>query len=121
MALFLWSLNTVMKDLSNKKYVMSQIDYCLDLCLNNISIFIIITICLTVQWHTTIDVIDCPRMKRCIDIAQICVNKDPKKRPTTGEIIQILNEAETMDHGSQTYKQNINEPRNDPRSPLHQV
>lgn len=60
-------------------------------------------------------------MKRCIEIAQICINRDPRNRPTTDEIIHSLKEIETIYHASQTYKPKINEPRDDPRSVLHQV
>lgn len=75
---------------------------------------------LLLQWHTAIDV-DCPQMRRCIEIAQICVNRDPHNRPTTDEIIHNLKEIETLYHANQTSKPKINEPRDDPRSSLHQV
>ncbi|KAF8691992.1 hypothetical protein HU200_039937 [Digitaria exilis] len=74
----------------------------------------------TENWHTAIDV-DCPQMRRCIEIAQICVNRDPHNRPTTDEIIHNLKEIETLYHANQTYKPKINEPRDDPRSSLHQI
>jgi len=57
-------------------------------------------------------------MERCIEIAQRCVDADPHKRPTAGEIIHYLKETEIIiekDHPT------INEPRNDPGSSLHQV
>ncbi|CAO2193027.1 unnamed protein product [Urochloa humidicola] len=76
--------------------------------------------CIMENWHTTID-IDCPQMKRCIEIAQICVDREPHNRPSTAEIIHSLNEIETVDYASQAYKPKINEPRNDPRSSLYQV
>jgi len=57
-------------------------------------------------------------MKRCIEIAQRCVDTDPHKRPTAGEIIHYLKETEILiEKDSPT----IDEPRNDPGSSLHQV
>ena len=71
----------------------------------------------TLQWHESIDA-PCPQMKRCIEIAQRCVDTDPHKRPTAGEIIHYLKETEILiEKDSPT----IDEPRNDPGSSLHQV
>ena len=83
--------------------------------------------CLTLQWHESIDA-PCPQMKRCIEIAQRCVDTDPHKRPTAGEIIDYLKETEiiiekdlpTIDEPPRK-KKPIYEPRNDPGSSLHQV
>jgi hypothetical protein len=71
----------------------------------------------TLQWHESIDA-SCPQMKRCIEIAQRCVDTDPHMRPTAGEIILYLKEKEIM---IQKDPPTIDEPRNDPRSSLHQV
>ncbi|WVZ53392.1 hypothetical protein U9M48_004341 [Paspalum notatum var. saurae] len=45
------------------------------------------------NWHESLDV-DCPRFKRCIEIAQLCVNDDPRKRPTMDYIMGMLNANE---------------------------
>ncbi|KAL6640389.1 hypothetical protein ACP70R_021512 [Stipagrostis hirtigluma subsp. patula] len=42
------------------------------------------------MWHQSLD-IDCPQMKRCIEIAQLCVDADQHKRPTIDDIIDMLN------------------------------
>ncbi|XP_062182833.1 uncharacterized protein LOC133886939 isoform X2 [Phragmites australis] len=68
------------------------------------------------NWQETIDV-DCPQMKRCIELAQICVDSDPHNRPTMTEIIHKQNETETM---FQKDPPIIREPRNDPESSLYQ-
>ncbi|OEL18806.1 putative cysteine-rich receptor-like protein kinase 39, partial [Dichanthelium oligosanthes] len=47
------------------------------------------------NWHESRD-IDCPRFKRCIKIAQLCVNRDPRKRPTIDSIMNMLNEKERV-------------------------
>ncbi|KAK3119048.1 hypothetical protein QOZ80_9BG0712830 [Eleusine coracana subsp. coracana] len=60
---------------------------------------------------------DCPQMKTCIEIAQCCVEKDPKKRPTIIEIVEKLNEMGPMIDDTAT---DINEPRNDPECSLYQ-
>ena len=71
----------------------------------------------TLQWHETIDA-NCPKMKRCIEIARICVDHDPRKRPTLYDIICALDDIEiTVEEDPPI----INEPRNDPRSSLHKV
>jgi hypothetical protein len=62
--------------------------------------------------------VDCPQMKRCIEIAQICVDGDQHNRPTIGEIIRMLNEAETMIHKVPAV---ISESTNDPGSSVYQV
>jgi len=73
--------------------------------------------CIPEKWHESIDA-PCPQMKRCIEIAQRCVDTDPHKRPTAGEIIHYLKETEILiEKDSPT----IDEPRNDPGSSLHQV
>ncbi|GJN25457.1 hypothetical protein PR202_gb13285 [Eleusine coracana subsp. coracana] len=56
-------------------------------------------------------------MKTCIEIAQCCVEKDPKKRPTIIEIVEKLNEMGPMIDDTAT---DINEPRNDPECSLYQ-
>lgn len=43
------------------------------------------------NWHKS-QVTDSPQVKRCIEIAQLCVNADEHKRPTIDEIIAMLNE-----------------------------
>ncbi|KAL6595552.1 hypothetical protein ACP70R_047892 [Stipagrostis hirtigluma subsp. patula] len=58
------------------------------------------------SWHQSLD-IDCPQMKRCIEIAQLCVDADQHKRPTIDDIINMLND------GKDTV-------RNNPRSSLEQ-
>ncbi|XP_039853411.1 cysteine-rich receptor-like protein kinase 14 isoform X2 [Panicum virgatum] len=69
------------------------------------------------NWHGTMDA-NCPKMKRCIEIAQICVDHDPCKRPTMYDIICALDDIEiTVEEDPPI----INEPRNDPRSSLYQV
>ncbi|KAK3120380.1 hypothetical protein QOZ80_9AG0686610 [Eleusine coracana subsp. coracana] len=60
---------------------------------------------------------DCPQMKTCIEIAQCCVEKDPKKRPTIIEIVDKLNEMGPAIDDTAT---DINEPRNDPECSLYQ-
>ncbi|XP_039853417.1 uncharacterized protein LOC120711821 isoform X3 [Panicum virgatum] len=83
--------------------------------------------CIPEKWHESIDA-PCPQMKRCIEIAQRCVDTDPHKRPTAGEIIDYLKETEiiiekdlpTIDEPPRK-KKPIYEPRNDPGSSLHQV
>ncbi|XP_025821548.1 putative cysteine-rich receptor-like protein kinase 12 isoform X5 [Panicum hallii] len=72
--------------------------------------------CIPEKWHESIDA-SCPQMKRCIEIAQRCVDTDPHMRPTAGEIILYLKEKEIM---IQKDPPTIDEPRNDPRSSLHQ-
>ncbi|XP_020169239.1 uncharacterized protein [Aegilops tauschii subsp. strangulata] len=47
------------------------------------------------NWHTSIDV-DGPQAKCCIDIAKRCVAFNQHERPTIGEIMQKLNEIETI-------------------------
>ncbi|XP_034568828.1 uncharacterized protein [Setaria viridis] len=39
---------------------------------------------------------DCPQMKRCIKIAQLCVDPDQQRRPTIDNIIDMLNVKESM-------------------------
>ena len=69
------------------------------------------------QWQENIDV-DCSQKKICIELAQICIDSNPHNRPTIDEIIQKLNETETMILKDPTV---IREPRNDPESSLYQV
>ncbi|KAG2576981.1 uncharacterized protein LOC120680081 [Panicum virgatum] len=58
------------------------------------------------NWHQSIDV-DCPQMKKCIEIAQMCVNCDQHSRPTIDQIICELNETETAkEQGSSIYQIN---------------
>uniref|UniRef100_K3ZIE1 non-specific serine/threonine protein kinase n=1 Tax=Setaria italica TaxID=4555 RepID=K3ZIE1_SETIT len=69
------------------------------------------------NWHESLHV-ECQQMKICIEIAQICAEYDPAKRPTIADIILKLNKTETM---VQKVPPDVNEPRNDPKSSLHQV
>nr|TKW01882.1 hypothetical protein SEVIR_8G208200v2 [Setaria viridis] len=69
------------------------------------------------QWHESLHV-ECQQMKICIEIAQICAAYDPSKRPTIADIILKLNKTETM---VQKAPPDVNEPRNDPKSSLHQL
>lgn len=69
------------------------------------------------QWHELIH-LECDQMRICIEIAKSCDAKDRSKRPTISEIVHMLNETETT---VQMLPPVINEPRNDPRSSLHQV
>ncbi|XP_034569635.1 patatin-like protein 1 isoform X3 [Setaria viridis] len=69
------------------------------------------------NWHESLHV-ECQQMKICIEIAQICAEYDPSKRPTIADIILKLNKTETM---VQKVPPDVNEPRNDPRSSLYQV
>uniref|UniRef100_A0A0A8Y1I8 Protein kinase domain-containing protein n=1 Tax=Arundo donax TaxID=35708 RepID=A0A0A8Y1I8_ARUDO len=69
------------------------------------------------NWQEIMNV-DCPQMKRCIELAQICVDSDPHKRPSMDDIIRTLNETETM---IQKDLPIIREPRNDPESSVYQV
>ncbi|XP_072146464.1 uncharacterized protein [Setaria viridis] len=69
------------------------------------------------NWHESLHV-ECQQMKICIEIAQICAAYDPSKRPTIADIILKLNKTETMVH---KVLPDVNEPRNDPKSSLHQV
>jgi len=47
------------------------------------------------DWHKPRDV-DCPQVKTCIKIAQLCMDDDPSKRPTIDQIIDVLNGKETV-------------------------
>ncbi|KAL6654366.1 hypothetical protein ACP70R_007831 [Stipagrostis hirtigluma subsp. patula] len=47
------------------------------------------------NWYQSLD-IDNPQMKRCIEIAQLCVEYDSCKRPTIDCIIDMLSEKETV-------------------------
>ncbi|KAF8654360.1 hypothetical protein HU200_061540 [Digitaria exilis] len=69
------------------------------------------------NWQENIDA-DCSQKKICIELAQICIDSNPHNRPTIDEIIQKLNETETMILKGPTV---IREPRNDPESSLYQV
>ncbi|XP_024318739.1 clathrin heavy chain 1-like isoform X3 [Brachypodium distachyon] len=46
------------------------------------------------RWHKSLNR-DCPQVKRCIEIAQACVDDDQHKRPAISEIIHKLDELET--------------------------
>ncbi|KAL6653802.1 hypothetical protein ACP70R_008726 [Stipagrostis hirtigluma subsp. patula] len=46
------------------------------------------------QWHQSVD-IDNPHVKRCIEMAELCVHDDPRKRPTIDCIIDMLSKKET--------------------------
>lgn len=47
------------------------------------------------QWHKSV-VVDNPQVKRCVKIAQLCVDNDHRRRPTVDEIIGLLNEKESV-------------------------
>jgi len=47
------------------------------------------------NWHKSVSV-DNPEMKSCIEIAQICMQRDPDKRLDANEIIDKLNAMESM-------------------------
>ncbi|GJN25448.1 hypothetical protein PR202_gb13275 [Eleusine coracana subsp. coracana] len=68
-------------------------------------------------WRESIDEC-CSEMKICIEIAQRCINRDPKNRPTIVEIVDQLNETELVTQDATTI---INEPRHDPESSQYQV
>lgn len=78
---------------------------------------VILMYMITLQWLQTVDA-NCAQMEKCIEIAQSCVDRDPHKRPTTGEIIAKLNGAETTIRWD---PQVIEEPKDDPGSSLYQV
>jgi len=61
---------------------------------------------------------NCKQKKRCLEIAKMCANSDPHRRPTMAEVIIMLNETETM---IQTVPPVVIEPRKNPRSSLYQV
>ncbi|XP_024319246.1 uncharacterized protein LOC100838116 isoform X6 [Brachypodium distachyon] len=47
------------------------------------------------NWHKSIS-IDCSKVQRCIEVAQLCVDDDQNNRPSIDCIIDMLNEKETM-------------------------
>lgn len=47
------------------------------------------------QWHKSLNA-DCPQVRRCIEIAQACVDDDQHKRFAIDEIIHKLDELETI-------------------------
>lgn len=57
-------------------------------------------------------------MKRCIEIAQSCVDSDPDKRPTIGKIVEKLTEIETMIENESPI---LKEPRSDPHPSFYKV
>ncbi|KAK3132199.1 hypothetical protein QOZ80_6AG0517360 [Eleusine coracana subsp. coracana] len=69
------------------------------------------------NWHELLDV-NCPQMKSCIEIAQRCIDRDPKNRPTIGHIIDRLNEEAEITDAPVVI---TNEPRNNPESSLYQT
>lgn len=73
---------------------------------------------LTLQWHELLNV-DCLQMNRCIEIARICTDEDPSKRPTISDIIDQLNQIETTIQKVSDIV--ISEPRHDPATTLYQV
>lgn len=70
------------------------------------------------QWHESLT-IDSQQKERCIEIARICSDEDPSKRPTISDIISMLTEAETTNQNVSPVI--ITEPRNDPTSTLYKV
>ncbi|CAL4991224.1 unnamed protein product [Urochloa decumbens] len=70
------------------------------------------------NWHESLDV-NCPQMQRCIEIAKVCVDRDPCNRPTIDKIILMLDEVDCVKQ--MMVPPVINEPSNDPRSSLYQV
>lgn len=49
------------------------------------------------QWYQSLDNdIYYPIVKRCVTIAQLCVNNEPHKRPTIDYIIDMLATKETV-------------------------
>ena len=40
----------------------------------------------------------CEQVKRCVEIALSCVEADRQKRPTIGDIVNMLSETETLEH-----------------------
>ncbi|VAI63733.1 uncharacterized protein LOC119326310 [Triticum dicoccoides] len=47
------------------------------------------------NWDKLLDM-DCPRMRRCIEIARKCTDPDKRERPTAREVIRDLDELESM-------------------------
>jgi len=70
------------------------------------------------QWLVESLCANCKQKKRCLEIAKMCANSDPHRRPTMAEVIIMLNETETM---IQTVPPVVIEPRKNPRSSLYQV
>jgi hypothetical protein len=50
---------------------------------------------LTLQLHESLDA-DCPGAKSCFQIARSCIDADKNKRPTIDQIIEKLNEMESL-------------------------
>ncbi|KAK3119087.1 hypothetical protein QOZ80_9BG0713560 [Eleusine coracana subsp. coracana] len=73
---------------------------------------------ITDNWHESVDVLQCPQVQVCIEVAQSCIDRDPRRRPTISEIIRRLDETETI---VQNIPSVISEPVNDPESSLYQV
>lgn len=72
---------------------------------------------ITENWHESLD-LECPQIKKCIEIVQICVDRDPRNRPSIDKIIFMLHKIETM---IQMVPPVTNVPRNDPKSSLYKV
>ncbi|GJN09522.1 hypothetical protein PR202_ga27537 [Eleusine coracana subsp. coracana] len=69
------------------------------------------------EWPESVLDVDNPMIKNCVQIAQMCVDKNPDNRPTIDQIIYNMNETETLIENDPPI---IVELRNDPNSPFYQ-
>ncbi|KAK3122970.1 hypothetical protein QOZ80_8AG0621280 [Eleusine coracana subsp. coracana] len=72
----------------------------------------------TENWPESVLDVDNPMIKNCVQIAQMCVDKNPDNRPTIDQIIYNMNETETLIENDPPI---IVELRNDPNSPFYQL
>ncbi|CAM0908262.1 unnamed protein product [Alopecurus aequalis] len=48
------------------------------------------------NWDESLDDMDCPRVRRCTEIARNCTDRDRHNRPTIAEVISDLDDLESM-------------------------
>ena len=70
------------------------------------------------QWLVESLCANCKQKKRCLEIAKMCANSDPHRRPTMAEVIIMLNETETTIPKIHPV---VRERREDTKSSLYQV